>query len=155
MKAVLALLLAASLPAVAQNLEARRYRTAEGIEVLTGRPAPASSAPAAAQAVPAPLPPAVPPAVQGQRVPAAAQAERDRDRLAILNAELMTEGKALADKRRALASPRVALDLTSEQLQALRDSIAGHEENIRALTREIRRLPAAAQSVSLNSADSR
>ncbi|MFT7722016.1 MAG: hypothetical protein QM788_04170 [Roseateles sp.] len=151
MKAAFVLLLAASTAhaAQAQALEARRYRTSEGVEVLTGRPAPAASAPVAVSAAPAaaaspPGRPASPP--QARQVPAAAQADRDRERFGILQAELMAEARSLSAKRLALASPRAGLDLTSEQLQALRDNIARHEENIRALNREIRRLPASAMS---------
>ncbi|WP_422013417.1 hypothetical protein [Roseateles sp.] len=135
--------------ALAQTLEARRYRTSDGVEVLTSRPAPVSAAasvPMAAMAAPAPLPAAPAQPAQAQRVPAGAQIDRDRERFSILNAELMTEAKALSAKRQALASPRASLDLTSEQLQALRDNIARHEENIHAINREIRRLPASAVS---------
>jgi hypothetical protein len=150
-KAWLTLLLAACAAhsAMAQTLEARRYRTSDGVEVLTGRPAPVSAAasvPMAALATPAlppsTSPPAPLPASEARRVPADTQVGRDRERFAILNAELMTEAKALSAKRHALASPRASQDLTSPQLQALRDNIADHEENIRAINREIRRLPA-------------
>ena len=68
------------------------------------------------------------------------QAERDRDRLTILTAELMTEGRALEQKRSALKSPRASMDLGSDQLQALRDSVERHESNIRALNAEIRQV---------------
>jgi len=142
-RTLLLLALCAALPVAAQTLEARRYRTTDGVEVLTSRAqaaAPAASAPAV-QVAP---PPAAAP--EARRVPPDTQTNRDRERFAILNAELMTEAKALTTKRQALTSPRVSMDLTSEQLQALRDSIAAHEENIRAINREIQRLPAAAMT---------
>ena len=142
MKIAFALLaLVAAFSVSAQTLEARRYRTAEGVEVLTSRAAPVPAAVASAPAMQMPAPSA--PAPEARRVPPDTQTERDRERFAILNAELMTEAKALSTKRQALGSPRASQDLNSEQLQALRDSIAAHEENIRAIDREIRRLPAA------------
>lgn len=141
MRTLLLLALWATLPVGAQTLEARRYRTAEGVEVLTSRAAPAPAVVASAPAVQPPAPPV--PVPEARRIPPDTQTERDRERFAILNAELMTEAKALSTKRQALGSPRASQDLTGEQLQALRDSIAAHEENIRAIDREIRRLPAA------------
>ncbi len=158
-------LLPASPPARAQSpvqgLEAKRYRNADGVEVLTSRalpPAPAptpgvaagpasasgasggAGSPAAAgrSGTPGLLPAGGAPAI---RVAPQDQAARDRDRLAILNGELMLEAQALSTKRQALNSPRAGLDLTSVQVQALRDDVARHEENIRALNREIRRMP--------------
>jgi hypothetical protein len=71
------------------------------------------------------------------RVDPSVQAERDRERQRILLSELQDEGRKLTAKRRALDNPRLAFDLSSEQQQALRDSVQRHEENIKALNREL------------------
>lgn len=123
-----------------QGLEAKRYRNADGVEVLTSRALPPAPAPAPVQGVAA-GPARASGGMPTVRVAPQDQATRDRDRLAILNGELMLEAQALSTKRQALNSPRAGLDLTSVQVQALRDDVARHEENIRALNREIRRMP--------------
>lgn len=51
--------------------------------------------------------------------------------------ELVNEGRALEQKRHTLRSPRSALDLTADQQQTLREQIARHESNVRALNSEI------------------
>ena len=51
--------------------------------------------------------------------------------------ELFNEGRALEQKRQTLRSPLCALDLTADQQQTLREQIARHESNVRALNSEI------------------
>lgn len=146
-------LLGAGLEArAATTVEATRYKTREGVEVIVGRDVGAAPAAALANSKRQPASQATvanpgaaaigtaAPSGVSYKVPVQDQAERDRDRLTILTAELMTEGRALEQKRSALKSPRASMDLGSDQLQALRDSVERHESNIRALNAEIRQV---------------
>jgi hypothetical protein len=128
---------ASGLAAAAQPIEAQRYRTADGIEVLTSRAT--AMTPAAAVAVR----PAAP-AASRVAVPSTDQSERDKDRVAILAGELLAEGRQLEQKRKALRDPKTGGGMTSEQLQALRDEVQRHENNVLSLNREIRRVSASA-----------
>jgi len=134
-------------------IEASRYRTAEGVEVITGRASalpstapgpgtPAAATPAAkmrdASQVPM-LHPVSTPVAKPAPIPADEQASRDKDRVNILTSELINEGKALEKKRSALRSPKVDAELSTEQQQALREEIARHEANVKALNAELRR----------------
>ena len=119
------------------DLEARRYKNSSGVEIITAR----ESKPAAAS--PDHLVPLKSPSENqtqvraGSVVSAQDQAKRQHDRLAILNDELAAEGSLLLTKRKALASPRSSVDLTAEQISDLQKQVARHEENLRALSREI------------------
>jgi hypothetical protein len=124
--------------ATAQTLEARRYRTADGVEVLTSRVAAPKAAPASAVTAPAATPPAAP--ASRPVVAPAVQAVRDQDRVAILGGELLAEGRMLEHKRQQLRSPKATAEMTAEQLQALRDEVRRHEDNVIALNRELRRV---------------
>jgi hypothetical protein len=134
-------------------IEASRYRTADGVEVITGRPsalpstttsstsAPQGTQPAKARdaSETAMLRPVSLPTAKPAPVPADEQAGRDRERVNILTSELINEGKALEKKRLALRSPKVDSELSKEQQQALREEIARHEANVKALNAELRR----------------
>lgn len=122
---------AAGLATAAQPIEARRYRTADGVEVLTSRAT--AMSPSAATAARAAAPAA------SRAVAPAEQSARDKDRLAILAGELLAEGRQLEQKRKALRAAQNAGEMTSEQLQGLRDEVQRHESNVHALDREIRR----------------
>lgn len=128
---------AAGFAGAAQPIEARRYRTADGIEVLTSRAT--AMSPAAAVTAPRPAEPAA-----SRVIAPAVQSERDKDRLAILAGELLAEGRRLEQKRQALRSPKAGGELTSEQLQALREEVQRHEANVISLNREMRRVSSSA-----------
>ena len=135
----------------ATPIEASRYRTPDGVEVITGRASalPSTAVPAAPQVVPAAkmrdasetpmLHPVSMPIARPAPVPAEEQASRDKDRINILTSELITEGKALEKKRTALRSPKVDAELSTEQQKTLREEIARHEANVKALNAELRR----------------
>jgi hypothetical protein len=123
--------------AAGQALEARRYRNADGIEVLTSRASAPRPGVGASAAVPASSPPAVAP--HPIAASAADTALREKDRLAILAGELLAEGRRLEQQRVRLRSPAVQ-QMTSDEQQALRDELYRHEQNILALNREIRRV---------------
>ena len=132
-------------------IEASRYRTSDGVEVITGRSSalPSTAVMAAPQVAPAAkardasetpmLHPVSMPVAKPAQVPAEEQASRDKDRINILTSELINEGKALEKKRAALRSPKVDAELSTEQQQALREEIARHEANVKALNAELRR----------------
>jgi hypothetical protein len=143
-------------------IEASRYRTADGVEVITGRPSalpsttsststPATAKAATTASVSAPpskardasdtamLRPVSLPAVKPSPVPPDEQASRDRERVNILTSELIHEGQALEKKRTALRSPKVDAELSRDQQQTLREEIARHEANVKALNAELRR----------------
>lgn len=61
----------------------------------------------------------------------------------ILMQELMSEQQALDVKRKAMRSPRADVDLAPAEKQKLTDDIQRHEENIRALGRELEQTRAA------------
>ena len=132
-------------------IEASRYRTSDGVEVITGRSSalPSTAVMAAPQVAPAArvrdasetpmLHPVSMPIAKPSPVPPEEQASRDKDRINILTSELITEGKALEKKRTALRSPKVDAELSAEQQKTLREEIARHEANVKALNAELRR----------------
>jgi chromosome segregation ATPase len=61
----------------------------------------------------------------------------EEGRMDILMQELMSEQQALDVKRKALRSPRAEVDLAPADKQKLTDDIQRHEENIKALGREL------------------
>jgi hypothetical protein len=146
--ATAACMLAAS-GASAQNVEAARYRNAQGVEILVNR-APAQDAPAAPtkapqrQSQPATAAAAIAseiaaaaPARAAQRVDERVQVQRDEDRQHILLSELLAEGEMLESKRRKLKHPRAAFELSSEELRKLGDEVQRHDANVKALNREL------------------
>jgi chromosome segregation ATPase len=129
-----------------QPIEASRYKNAEGVEILTSRGAPVAPSPSHAVESRTPASSAAS-ARRSAPEDTASERERERERLNILTSELISEGRALESKRLALRSPRVAIDLSSEQQQSLRDEVERHENNVRALNREIKRVSAAANEL--------
>ena len=166
-----------------RSIEALRYRTADGVEVIRNRVAgpTVATAPAATHTTAPPTvwgstraPPRVPsdrgavasvqnvvqsPANQKSRLgavpadgssdlqtlnkrPSDAVAAADRERMQILTSELINEARELATKNRLLKTPRGTNDLVDQMYTRLQREVSDHEENIRALNREIRRLPA-------------
>lgn len=131
------------LVAGAQTSEAARYTNQQGIEIIQNRPAeqPAS---ASKPTVAAAKPSAPEPAAAGVRdarfqISPKDQAERDRDRLAILRQELLKEMEGYQAKNKILHSPSMQASLTDDQLQRVRDTAHAHEQNIRDLNSEINR----------------
>jgi hypothetical protein len=129
------------LPACAQTSEAARYTNQQGIEIIQNRPAEqtagAGKAPVEAAKPRAPEPATVKDA--RFQVSAKDQAERDRDRLAILRQELLKEMEGYQAKNKILHSPSMQASLTDDQLQRVRDTAHTHEQNIRDLNSEINR----------------
>jgi hypothetical protein len=143
-----ALLLMASLigcEAAAQTLEAARYRTAGGIEVLTNRKPGAKTADIAVaprssrQGREAAVDLRTGAASAEHRIAPELQASRQRERVAILTRELIAEAQALEIKRRALHASGPTSELTTAQQDALRDEVRRHEESVAALRRELGR----------------
>lgn len=144
-----------SMPALAaavnpQPLAPTRYQTAEGIEVIVGRDAAASSAVStSAAALAIKTPPsglirqaALQPSDAQRSIAPEEQLERDKERMKILNQELLNEGRALEVSKQALRSSRASTDLTTDQIAVLHLSIERREANVRALNDEIRRASA-------------
>jgi hypothetical protein len=117
----------------AQSVEARRYVGAGGVEIIQSRDA-GTVVKAAAPAVSAPVA-----AVREMQISPATQQARDKDRLAILEHELLSEAAAFTKKSQMLQSPSARAKLSSEEVAQLKDSLHGTEENIRALNAEIGR----------------
>lgn len=115
----------------AQSVEALRYVGSHGIEIIQNRNGGARSAPAPAKA--RPLDARV-------VIPADAQAARDRDRLSILQHELVSETGALATKINTLQTPALRDKLPADELVRLKDGLHAHEQNIRSLNAEISRV---------------
>ena len=136
--------------ASAQSTEAARYVNPQGIEVIQARRPPSAeeSRPAPAkQSVVVKTAPGSSPAAPGaaaasgkMQVTAQEQRSRDEDRLAILNAELATESKALETKLRILATPAMQGKLSPDDLKRLQETAVDHEKNIRSLNAEIGRV---------------
>jgi hypothetical protein len=134
--------------ASAQSTEAARYVNPQGIEVIQARRAPASEERAHGTDKPgvviktAPAAAAAGAASMGGKMQVTAQEQRsrDEDRLAILNAELATENKALETKLRILSTPAMQAKLTPDELRRVQETAADHEKNIRSLNAEIGRV---------------
>ena len=137
----------------AQSIDAQRYVNAQGVEVIQSRPQPkleeTPSQPSKSTLNikeninnSKPLTPA-----QGSQhsssgklqISTIEQGERDRERLAILNQELMSEVAALQTKSKILHSPTMKAKLSEQELQRLQETTNAHEQNIRALNSEISR----------------
>lgn len=136
-----ALAMLSPLLACAQTSEAARYTNQQGIEIIQNRPA---EQPATASKLPveAAKPRAPEPAAAKDarlQISAKDQAERDRDRLAILRQELLKEMEGYQAKNKILHSSSMQASLTDDQLQRVRDTAHSHEQNIRDLNSEINR----------------
>ena len=147
------------LPVLAQGandrpVEATKYVNAQGVEIYVPRMAkPAEAASAGGTATTGPVKKDQPivmvggagathaamtetsPTAPRRSTPAATTP--DEGRIDILMQELMTEQQALDVKRKALRSPRADVDLAPADRQKLLDDTLRHEENIRALGREL------------------
>lgn len=147
-------LVAGGSPALATTAEAYRFVDAQGVELIRNRlPAPATSQAAAASGPgrivavaphlgrPAPAPA---PALAGRAaVSPAEQGLRDRERLAILHQELSTEVIQLQRLLQALDHPAMNLRRDGDEWRRLADQRQRHEQNIKALDGEIRRVQSA------------
>jgi hypothetical protein len=129
----------------AQSSEAARYVNRQGVEIIQNRiaetPPASASKPAATETAAARTTAERPVAVRDARfqIPAKEQSERDRDRLAILRQELLTEMENYQTKNKILHSPSMQASLSEAQLQRVRDTAHAHEQNIRDLNSEISR----------------
>jgi hypothetical protein len=77
------------------------------------------------------------PAASRKSSATASSAVSNEGRMEVLMHELMAEQQALEVKRKVMKSPRVDVDLAAADKQKLVDDIQRHEENIRALGREL------------------
>lgn len=131
----------------AESIAPTRYKTADGMEVIVGRNAasepvkvaPPTARQAGIRATDAQASHPTTASAGQESVSGKQQIDRDRDRVNILTGELITEGRALGRIRQALPSPRASVDLSEEQLQALRMNLGRHEVNIRSINNELRR----------------
>lgn len=143
-----------------KGVEAARYINADGVEIIQNRTSTVLPVVAGPPASPAALAPrSSPPASRLQPPQRPLAIERtglvanqlvqsqprfgkvdDSDRIRILTAELVTEARELDTKRKLLKSPRGTNDLVDQLAQRLEREAMGHEENIQALNREIRRV---------------
>lgn len=121
----------ASLAAAGHGGEAVRYRDAQGIEIIGGR---ATLVPAPAPARPAPAPLAQQAASARWQIAPPEQQARDRERLAILRQEMANEMAAIDTS----AHSPPARD--AESTNRAREQLRRHQQNIRALNAEIRRI---------------
>lgn len=145
---------AVMLPALAhaandRPVEATRYVNAQGVEIFVPRMVKANEAAPAADAgkkdSPVTLVSGGSPMHAVMTTPQAAASTKtspaattsDEGRVDILMQELMTEQKALEVKRKVLSAPRADVDLAPADRQKVADDIHRHEENIRALGREL------------------
>jgi hypothetical protein len=135
-----------------QSIEAKRYLSTQGIEIVQNRDARAVSVDnKATGAAPdgKPLSQAAKPtqsAVGSSEVAGKAgvvstsdQSLRDQDRLVILRQELNTELAQFQAKTTALQTPGLKEKISVEEQQRLRYLLGLHEQNIKALTAEINR----------------
>ncbi|MDP2369510.1 hypothetical protein [Rhodoferax sp.] len=138
---------------LAQGHEARRYTSAQGIEMVQNRGALVDQSLAlpplaggkttnggAVKAPPAALPTTPAHGASGARVSTADQAERDLDRLTILQRELGNEVVLLRSVTHSLATPELRSKLAADEVQRLAYLSGLHEQNIKALTAEIKRV---------------
>lgn len=140
-------LLGAALHVQAQQSDATRYRNAQGIEVIQNRGAQLRdelrSQPNAGAVKPGPDAAGLPKATVHDaafQISAKEQAERDRDRKAILQEELAKEMEAYQTKMRMLQAHAVQASLPEDQVARLKEMTAAHEKNIHALYAELGRL---------------
>lgn len=121
----------------------------QGIEIIQNRSAPARSAAlivAGTQGESGPSAPAVKGTIPGQPVDSslivspATQAARDRDRLGILQQELLNEASVFQKKSNILRSPQLLAKLGAEDIAGLKAALVDHESNLRALNAEISRV---------------
>lgn len=149
---LLGALLPAAVSAQAQSTDASRYVNSQGIEVIQARQplsvrddriAQAAKSDNAVREQPAPAPRTTQQAMDGRfQVSAAEQAERDLDRLAILQQELMSEAAAFQTKWKTLHTPSMKASLSDEEVARVRETMHNHESNLRALNAEISRVQA-------------
>lgn len=138
--------------AQSQSIEAKRYLSVQGIEIVQNRDTravPVDNKTTVAPPDGKPLPRAVKPtksAVGPNEVAGNAavvsnsdQSLRDQDRLAILRQELNAELTQFQAKTMALQASGVKEKISSEEQQHLRYLVSLHEQNIKALTAEINR----------------
>jgi hypothetical protein len=126
----------------AQQSDATRYRNAQGIEVIQNRGAQVREeprSPPAASAAAASQPKTVAQEAAFQ-ISAKEQAERDRDRKAILQDELAKEMEAYQTKMRMLQANAVQASLPDDQVVRLKEMAVAHEKNIHALHAELGRI---------------
>jgi hypothetical protein len=141
---LLTALLAAALPAYADPVSSHRYIDAQGVEIIRGRNAttPASSmvsgglvdleakphATLARSAVGDPK----------LKIAPAEQAERDRDRIAILEQELQEESRAFVALSERAAGKQGHVKRTPDELASAQGQLVQHQKNIEALNAELR-----------------
>jgi hypothetical protein len=135
-----------------QSIEAKRYLSIQGIEIVQNRDVrvvPVDNKTTVAAPDGKPLTRAVKPtqsAVGPNEVAGSSavvsnsdQGLRDQDRLVILRQELNTELAQFQAKTMALQTSGVKEKISSEEQQRLRYLVGVHEQNIKALTAEINR----------------
>ncbi len=141
--------------AVAHTVEAERFVSAQGVEMIQGhhsnavgleeKPGPATNARGASSGT-AGSSRSTAKGRDGElgfTVPPKDQIDKDRDRMAILQQELRTELAMFQSKTHVMLTPGLKAKLGDEDLLRLRAEIADHEQNIRSLNAEIGRVQVA------------
>lgn len=131
--------------AAAQSTEAARYVNNQGIEVIQARAAPKpadtgasqSSAKASGEQEAGAVRSVSVAANPKLHVSASQQMARDKERLAILNQELLKELGEYETKTKVLRSPALSGKLAEAELTRMRELAGEHEKNIRSLQAEI------------------
>lgn len=135
-----------------RSIDGARYTTSDGVEVIQNRakvtpageltraPRDISTGPTG-ERVRSQIRPVSTPSVtisRGSKSLARSESE-ESDRRNILTNELVVEVRELEAKRKLLKSPRGTNDLVDKMYTRLEREVDDHQENIRALNREIRR----------------
>ena len=141
--------------AVAHTVEAERFVSAQGVEMIQGRhsnavgveekPTPAANAKGATSGTASSSRSTTKgSAVElGFNVQPKDQLDKDRDRMAILQQELRSELSMFQSKTRVMLTPSLKAKLGDEDLLRIRAEIADHEQNVRSLNAEIGRVQVA------------
>ncbi len=138
--------------AAAHTVEAERFMSAQGVEMIHGRNSNAAGLeekPASASKAKSGVSGAVSDNHSttkghdidfGSTVPPKDQIDKDRDRLAILQQELRKELAMFQRKTHVMQTPGLKAKLDDENLLRLSAEIADHEQNVRSLNAEIGRV---------------
>lgn len=147
------LLVIASDSLFARSIEADRHVNAQGIEFIQSRSVPApkvelAETPKLVTSIKSSIADIKPMTISVVKhgrasdfqISSREQFARDRDRIAILNQELMSETSAFQADWKTLHTPNLKAALSKSEALRLEEAISDHEKNIRALNAEIGRV---------------
>jgi hypothetical protein len=144
MKSILLLLLLLGAGAANAQISATRYIDADGVEVIQNRSA---AVPVAASPKAPPVPVAHARKVNKDEllydakfnVSATEQAQRDRDRVAILQQELDTESRKYEAAYKRVQDSAAGNKPSADEAKRMTEDLYDHQKNIQALNTELRR----------------